>query len=250
MAALTVADELAEAGHKVPPAGGGDRRLAGRARRRRRPRQGGLRRGGRRLQFGGRAHRGHHPASSMPRSATASRSDSPIRSRDSGSVHLRHCSRDERCRMAPPDTHYIAPCGAAGCVRRHIPRGLTILTGAVPGRARGFGHMAPTYLCRFPGSVLRRPSRLRTFAFAMSDSTRDRRYSAKPICAPQRWRGAMRCRPASAHAAAETIAARAVSGRVQARRDRLRLHADARARSIRCRCCASSPPPARSSRCR
>ena len=40
-------------------------------------------------------------------------------------------------------------CGAR---RGHIPRGLTILTGAVPGRARGLGHMAPTYLCRFPGS--------------------------------------------------------------------------------------------------
>jgi 5-formyltetrahydrofolate cyclo-ligase len=31
-------------------------------------------------------------------------------------------------------------------------RGLTILKGAVPGRTRGSGHMAPTYFCRFPGS--------------------------------------------------------------------------------------------------
>src|SRR5262249_11955800 len=43
-----------------------------------------------------------------------------------------------------------------------FPRGLTILKGAVPDRACGPGHMAPTYLCRFPGSPLRRPSRLRT----------------------------------------------------------------------------------------
>ena len=41
-----------------------------------------------------------------------------------------------------------------GCEVRqsHIPRGLTISKGAVPGRDPGFGHMAPTYLCRFPGS--------------------------------------------------------------------------------------------------
>ena len=41
-----------------------------------------------------------------------------------------------------------------GCEVRqsHIPRGLTISKGAVPGRDPGSGHMAPTYLCRFPGS--------------------------------------------------------------------------------------------------
>src|SRR5205085_10756631 len=49
-----------------------------------------------------------------------------------------------------------------------IHRGLTILTRAVPGRTPGFGHMAPTYLCRFPGSVLRRPSRLRTYVSSPS----------------------------------------------------------------------------------
>src|SRR5579862_8794231 len=42
--------------------------------------------------------------------------------------------------------------GAAWCVGAHF-RGLTIPQGAVPGRAPGFGHMAPTYLCRFPGSA-------------------------------------------------------------------------------------------------
>lgn len=46
---------------------------------------------------------------------------------------------------------YIAYAGLRGATEK-IPRGLTILTGAVPGRDRGFGHMAPTYLCRFPGS--------------------------------------------------------------------------------------------------
>ena len=43
-----------------------------------------------------------------------------------------------------------------------IPRGLTILKGAVPGWTPGSGYMAPTYFCRFPGSALRRPVRLRT----------------------------------------------------------------------------------------
>ncbi len=60
--------------------------------------------------------------------------------------------RGEECRWQRSP---IAPTLAwRGCeVRRsYIPRGLTILTGAVPGRDRGFGHMAPTYLCRFPGS--------------------------------------------------------------------------------------------------
>ena len=54
--------------------------------------------------------------------------------------------------------------GRRGCPVREEsnPRGLTILKGAVPGRAPGFGHMAPTYLCRFPGSALPRPARLRT----------------------------------------------------------------------------------------
>ena len=46
---------------------------------------------------------------------------------------------------------YISDAGLRGATEK-IPRGLTILSGAVPGRDRGFGHMAPTYLCRFPGS--------------------------------------------------------------------------------------------------
>src|SRR5436190_24092603 len=49
-------------------------------------------------------------------------------------AHTLHCSR-----------------GAARCVRSHIPGALSILKGAVPDRARGLGHMAPTYLRREPG---------------------------------------------------------------------------------------------------
>src|SRR3954447_71740 len=41
--------------------------------------------------------------------------------------------------------------GAARCVRSHIPGALSILKGAVPDRARGLGHMAPTYSRREPG---------------------------------------------------------------------------------------------------
>jgi hypothetical protein len=45
--------------------------------------------------------------------------------------------------------HYS--CGAARCVRSHIPGALSIRKGAVPDRARGLGHMAPTYFGREPG---------------------------------------------------------------------------------------------------
>src|SRR5437764_9251506 len=41
--------------------------------------------------------------------------------------------------------------GAARRVRSHIPGALSILKGAVPDRARGLGHMAPTYFRREPG---------------------------------------------------------------------------------------------------
>jgi 2,3-bisphosphoglycerate-dependent phosphoglycerate mutase len=46
---------------------------------------------------------------------------------------------------------YIAGAGLRGALETYS-RGLTILKGAVPDRARGPGHMAPTYFCRFPGS--------------------------------------------------------------------------------------------------
>ena len=74
MAALTVADELAEASRKLRRLEEEVAGLAGRPRGRRRPRQGGVRRRGRRLQLGGRAHRGHHQEAQSRRSATAWRS--------------------------------------------------------------------------------------------------------------------------------------------------------------------------------
>src|SRR5829696_1472939 len=49
--------------------------------------------------------------------------------------------------------HYISRAGLRGALE-YIPRGLTISTGAVPVLDPGLGHMAPTYLCRFPGSQL------------------------------------------------------------------------------------------------
>src|ERR1700749_2745637 len=52
---------------------------------------------------------------------------------------------------SPWHRHYIGSRGAAGRVRSHIPGALSILKGAVPGRARGLGHMAPTYFRREPG---------------------------------------------------------------------------------------------------
>src|SRR5580658_7974975 len=54
------------------------------------------------------------------------------------------------------------PCGAARCVRSHILGALSILKGAVPGRARGLGHMAPTYFRREPGIATPTAERLRT----------------------------------------------------------------------------------------
>src|SRR5271154_1490726 len=96
------------------------------------------------------------------------------------------------------------PGGAARCVGAHF-RGLPIPQGAVPGRAPGFGHMAPTYLCRFPGSASygRRGSALN---YCMTSSTR-----VEDLKAALR-QGATALRDAlPAHerkAAAETIAAR------------------------------------------
>jgi hypothetical protein len=54
---------------------------------------------------------------------------------------------------------------ARGCAVRwsHNPRGLIDPTGAVSGRARGLGHMAPTYTVGTRDRTLRRPGRLRTF---------------------------------------------------------------------------------------
>src|SRR5262249_48687533 len=56
-------------------------------------------------------------------------------------------------------------CGAARYVRSLIPGALSILKGAVPDRARGLGHMAPTYFRREPGIATPTAERLRTHAF-------------------------------------------------------------------------------------
>ena len=50
-----------------------------------------------------------------------------------------------------PPSALHCPGGAARCVRSNIPGALSISKGAVPGRARGPGHMAPTYFRREPG---------------------------------------------------------------------------------------------------
>jgi hypothetical protein len=47
--------------------------------------------------------------------------------------------------------HYIGHAGLRGALGAHIPGALSILKGAVPDRARGLGHMAPTYFRREPG---------------------------------------------------------------------------------------------------
>jgi 5-formyltetrahydrofolate cyclo-ligase len=110
-------------------------------------------------------------------------------------------------------TPYIAGRGAAGC-DGVIPRGLTILTGAVPDRARGLGHMAPTYFCRFPGSPLRRPARLRTFLQGLGedrsismlapDSARSRKAELRSAALERR----DALPPQARQTAAEIIAAR------------------------------------------
>ena len=123
------------------------------------------------------------------------------------------------------------PGGAARCVRSHIPGALSILKGAVPDRARGLGHTAPTYFVGNPGSTLQRPSRLRTsnsfrpFDGSSTSGSIDRRQGRHPprsARAPRCAAGA----PLRAAAAAGDRRARAHSARGRAGRDRLRLHAD------------------------
>jgi len=58
----------------------------------------------------------------------------------------------KRARVAlGPRPHYIAAAELRGASGDKIPGALSILKGAVPGRARGLGHMAPTYFRREPG---------------------------------------------------------------------------------------------------
>src|ERR1700760_2125447 len=62
--------------------------------------------------------------------------------------------------------------GAARCARSHIPGALSILKGAVPGRARGLGHMAPTYFRREPGIDTPTAIAARTFHPSASRASR------------------------------------------------------------------------------
>src|SRR5260370_28279634 len=73
--------------------------------------------------------------------------------------------------IAQPILHWGR--GAARRVRSHIPGALSILKGAVPDRARGLGHMAPTYFRREPGidaptAIAAPRSRLRSMAQSTS----------------------------------------------------------------------------------
>src|SRR6516162_10486653 len=74
--------------------------------------------------------------------------------------------------------HYIVRRGAAWFVRSLIPGALSILKGAVPGRARGFGHMAPTYFRREPGidapTAIAAPHLIAMTKIADSDSPKAR----------------------------------------------------------------------------
>src|SRR3954471_21379487 len=59
---------------------------------------------------------------------------------------------------------YIRRAGLRGASGDTIPGALSILKGAVPDPVRGPGHTAPTYVRRFPGSILQRLSWLRAFS--------------------------------------------------------------------------------------
>ncbi len=164
MAALTVADELAEAGKKMRRleeelAALQDARVvaADRAPGRRRLRIVA------RFNVRRRAHRRHRQEAQPDRRRAASG--------DGGSS----AAGGDLASAA----HYIGRAGLRGAFGVQFPGALRSSTGAVPGRARGLGHMAPTYLCRFPGSALRRPSRLRTLSLRVVARCRSSRVVMK-----------------------------------------------------------------------
>ena len=105
-----------------------------------------------------------------------------------------------------PYNDYIERAGLRDASGDTIPGALSILQGAVPGRARGFGHMAPTYFRREPGidapTVIAAPHSIAMTKTADTDSPKARlREQALAL------RDAL---PASERAAAAaTIAARA-----------------------------------------
>ena len=136
MAALMVADELAETVQKMRLPRGRHRLLAGCAARCIRSRQGRIRCRDRCIQFRSRTHRGHHPKAQSDGRQRRQRADRLI------VFHQVACA---------PHNDYIERAGLRGASGDTIPGALSILKGAVPGRARGFGHMAPTYFRREPG---------------------------------------------------------------------------------------------------
>jgi len=85
--------------------------------------------------------------------------------------------------------HYISRAGLRGACGAIFPGALSILTGAVPVRARGLGHMAPTYLRREPGIELPRPSWLRTCFCCPGHGRRLRRveFLRDPTILSKRW---------------------------------------------------------------
>ena len=88
--------------------------------------------------------------------------------------------------------------------------------------------MAPTYFCRFPGSQLRRPSRLRTscagLAMDFPSAELPIDQTPRPGCAAKRWRARDALpAPRRAPAAAEAIAARPFPVADRARHHRVGL---------------------------
>src|SRR5262244_935490 len=75
---------------------------------------------------------------------------------------------------------YICRRGAARCDASHIPGALSILKGAVPGRARGLGHMAPTYFRREPGIDAPTAVAAPHFPFVLTDALARVARSAGP----------------------------------------------------------------------
>ena len=149
MAAITVADELAEAGAAHQAAGGGTRRLAGRQARRVRPQQGHPGRDrGRALSAA--AERVESITKKLNQTITAAASHwGELSALSAAYGEKEHAAAGGDWRRRPLRTTLAM----RGCPVRQEPilRGLIDLKGAVPDRARGPGHMAPTYIRREPG---------------------------------------------------------------------------------------------------
>ena len=232
MAALMVADELAETGKKLKRLEADHAALQDAARRRRPMRNAGhADRHRRRLQLGGRANRGHGQEAQPERRCAE-------RQRRAGLIHA---VSPGMAGSGGPIRTTLAGRGC-GVRQRHIPRGLTISKGAVPGRDPGFGHMAPTYLCRFPGSRSdgHRGSALSCFRRGMDfgpvdDDGHSDRPSRKTESAQDRVRAARRAARRRASGRGRGDRGAAVPDPDQARHRSCRASRRSRPRSIRCR---------------